>query len=145
MACLRWPAIRQTPCAERRASPFQRRLRLLRHTKTVRSPLKIVAAFCDFSFPTFNYGAFELTLLLLGRRGRRKCQKCRDDLAEHRHLPRQKYNKWLLSRRPNQTSTDQGGGKRRGVTAAGRARAQAAAPSAAIQQTSLEPKVRSLT
>ena len=51
--------------------------------------IQIVAASCDSSFPLWsNAGAFELTLLLLGQCGRRKCQKCYcDDLSEHRHLP----------------------------------------------------------
>ena len=50
--------------------------------------IQSIAAFCDSSFPTlFNEGAFELTLLLLGQCGRRKCQKCYCDDPEHRHLP----------------------------------------------------------
>jgi hemerythrin-like domain-containing protein len=44
----------------------------------------------------FNEGAFELTLLLLGQYGRRKCQKCHDDLAEHRQLPRQKIQQMAV-------------------------------------------------
>jgi hypothetical protein len=53
--------------------------------------IQSVAAFCDSSFPTLcNEGAFELALLFLSQCGRRKCQKCHDDFAKHRHLPKQK-------------------------------------------------------
>src|SRR6516162_3644656 len=47
--------------------------------------IQSVAASCDSSFPILcNAGAFELTLLLLGQCGRRKCQKCYCDDPEHR-------------------------------------------------------------
>jgi hypothetical protein len=66
--------------------------------------IQSVAAFCDSSFPTLcNQGAFELTLLLLGQCGRRKCQKCHDDLAEHRHLPTQKIQQMAIHVSPSKS------------------------------------------